>query len=151
MYAIMACHFQILYFFKCSSEWIVVYFRLLCVLNFSHVVYPFGFSVMFPSFISFCSQIVLLPCHLAVGLSSCILPLIFRCYGIFSYICIILFCLDIFLVYLILPVASTSFLLAVLFFFLLFASVYNVMAEGFRFMPLRFVRLRIFRLSTWVS
>ena len=27
----------------------------------------------------------------------------------------------------------------------------NVMAEGFRFMPLSLVRLRAFRLSTWVS
>ena len=27
----------------------------------------------------------------------------------------------------------------------------NIMAEGFRFMPLGLVRLRTFRLSTWVS
>ena len=30
-------------------------------------------------------------------------------------------------------------------------SLCNIMAKGFRFMPLSLVRLRTFRLSTWVS
>ena len=76
MNAIMAWRFPIWYFFECCSEWVKVYFLLRCFFEyfklFSHVVDPFGFSVMFPYF----SAKLFFPCLPVFGLSSCILSLL---------------------------------------------------------------------------
>ena len=76
------------------------------------------------SFVSiFCSEIVLFPCHPVVGMSSCILLLLagrifFRCFGMSCFVCIVLSCLDIFLVFFLSPEPSDLFPWVVLFVFL---------------------------------
>ena len=57
---------------------------------FFHVVYPFGFSVMFSPFPYFATNFF----HPVVGMSSCILPLIagrifFRYFGMSYFVCIV--------------------------------------------------------------
>ena len=61
-----------------------------------------------------CSKIVLLPCHPLFGMSSYILPLpacriFFHCFGISCFVCMVLSCLDTFLVFLLSPVPSSLF------------------------------------------
>ena len=61
----------------------------------------------------FCSKIVLFPCHSVVNISSSILPYLlvefFHCFGKFYFVCIVLSCLDIFLVCLLSPKTSGLF------------------------------------------
>ena len=70
----------------------------------------------------FYSKIVRLPLHLVVGMSTCQLPrlvsrIFFRCFEMFSLVCIVLPFLDIFLILLLSPVLSGLFLWVVLSFF----------------------------------
>ena len=65
-------------------------------------------------------KIFLFPCHPVAGMSSCILPLLtgrifFRYFGMSCFVCIVLSCLDIFLVFLLSPVPSDFFPWFVLF------------------------------------
>ena len=61
----------------------------------------------------FCSKIVLFPCHLVVGMTACNPPLLagwilFRCFEISCLVCIVLSYLDIFIVFFLLLIPSSS-------------------------------------------
>ena len=106
--------------------------------------YPFGFSVVFSPFSYSAPKLfysLSSDCRYFFVYSS---PSFWKNFFIvlqfiFGLIYIVWSCLDIFLVFLLSPVL------------LIYFPVCNVIAEGFRFMPLSLVRLRTFRLSTWVS
>ena len=120
-------------FFKPISMYAIMAWRFLSVAQ-SELRYIFGFGVssspsLFPCCLSirlfcyvpfvpmFCSKIVLFPYHPVVGMCWFIHPqfpgrifFVFFCGGMSCFVCIVLFCIDIFLVFLLSPVAPGLFL-----------------------------------------
>ena len=138
MYAIIAGHFRIQYFFKCCSEWIEVFspLALLRVFLFFHVANPFGFSVMFSALLYFAPKLF---CLLVIRLLVCFHT--FSSYLLvefFSLFWNVLFCLYSFILSRYLfslasfaPVPSDLFLQVVLFVLFVFLFSFRLIIQHF--------------------
>ena len=147
MDAITSWRFQIWYFFEC------------CALSEPRCIFAFGPSLIFSSFLPlllsfrilcyflyvpiFNAKIVLFPFYSVVVMCWCIQPLLagnfFCCYfGMSYFVCVVLSCLGIFLVFLLLPVTSDLFPPVILLVFLavmLFSFFLVMFQRSFSVLP----------------
>ena len=117
----MTWRFLVYYFLERCSEWIEVYFRLWSFSLFYHATYLFDFTVLLSSFPYFAPKLF---CFLLIRFLVCFrtfspnLVVDFFFVGMSCFVCIVLSCLDINLVFLFLSVPSGLFPRVVLFFLL---------------------------------